>query len=271
MKKWIACLLALLLIVPCAHAEDFSFEGEGYFTPEEAALAYAEAFARGDVMGMLSTFAVETYVDHFDSAAYLSYIQIYRPEGQQAVLPLPYQEGYGRQLRVVDRASSIFSDFTNQYIAMSGIGEAASDPRMNGIMFSRDDPESLNAFLDTAARNAWPGSVTVGQVIARAATKDVQFGRRYSKSMDSIRAYAGCDETAAVGVMLLIDGQSYIQLLQCIRYGEKWYNHVLGGNAGSYISMTLNSARFSGGRTGLFPADEVLSLLQQAQAEEKSE
>ena len=98
MKKLIVCLLALCLLLPAAWAEEFRYEGDGYATADEAAVAYANAFARGDVMGMLSTFAVESYVDHFDSEAYLSYIRIYRPTNAQAMLPLPYQEGYGRQL-----------------------------------------------------------------------------------------------------------------------------------------------------------------------------
>ena len=46
-------------------------EGPGYTSAEEAARAYAEALKAGDLNAMLSTFAVESYVEHFDMAAYI--------------------------------------------------------------------------------------------------------------------------------------------------------------------------------------------------------
>ena len=263
MKKLIVCLLALCLLLPAAWAEEFRYEGDGYATADEAAVAYANAFARGDVMGMLSTFAVESYVDHFDSEAYLSYIRIYRPTNAQAMLPLPYQEGYGRQLRILDRVSSLTNDFCRQYVAMCGVAGAANEPNVNGLMFSPNEPEVLTAFLDTAAQGVWPGNVTVGLVIGQAVTGNIQFGRHYSENMETVRAYAGCDETAAVGVMLMIDGASYIQVMQCIRYGDRWYNHVLSGVAGSYLMavMPSDSGAYDVMCSGLLPADKVLSLL----------
>ena len=84
MKKLFVCLLALLLTIPAlAEASDalrprrdeavedapdvtlagLRFEGEGYESPEEAVAAYLEAMRNGDVAGMLSTFAIETYVE----------------------------------------------------------------------------------------------------------------------------------------------------------------------------------------------------------------
>ena len=38
-----------------------SFEGPGFDSPEDAALAYIEAFNAGDVQGMISTFAIEIF------------------------------------------------------------------------------------------------------------------------------------------------------------------------------------------------------------------
>ena len=69
MKKPIVFLLILALacsFLPFAAAESGRLEGAGYDTPEEALLAYIDALNRGDVGGMLSTFALESYVEHAD-------------------------------------------------------------------------------------------------------------------------------------------------------------------------------------------------------------
>ncbi len=47
-----------------------SYEGAGYATPEEAVQAYITARQAGDVSAMLSTFAIETYVDSYDAEAF---------------------------------------------------------------------------------------------------------------------------------------------------------------------------------------------------------
>ena len=54
-------------------------EGPGYDSPEEAVTAYLEAMKKGDARGMLSTFAIETYVAEMDAQAYLERMWAFTP------------------------------------------------------------------------------------------------------------------------------------------------------------------------------------------------
>ena len=91
MKKLLVCLLALLfaslpalgnenlhLLVNAAAVEakdapskdpssDGRMEGSGFASPEDAVTAYLEAMKAGDLSGMLSTFAIETYIQNVDA------------------------------------------------------------------------------------------------------------------------------------------------------------------------------------------------------------
>ena len=74
MKKLLICLLALMLAAIPALGEGTetgAIEGPGFDSPEEAVSAYLEALKNGDAAGMLSTFAIETYVAEMDAQAYL--------------------------------------------------------------------------------------------------------------------------------------------------------------------------------------------------------
>ena len=69
MKRFLCILLAAALLLGCcgALAEDgFRYEGDGFDTPEEAALWYLAGLKNGDYDQMLSAFAWETQADHYD-------------------------------------------------------------------------------------------------------------------------------------------------------------------------------------------------------------
>ena len=91
MKRPLVCLVALTLaVLPAfgglsskadAVAEGGTtpavlssgrLEGKGFASAEEAVAAYLQAMKENDVAGMLSTFAIETYVDNLDARAYLA-------------------------------------------------------------------------------------------------------------------------------------------------------------------------------------------------------
>ena len=81
MKKISAILLAIALSITLCACGSRKVEGNGYNSPEEALLAYAEALKTGNVDNILSTFAVETYVERFDLAEYWDNIGTVHPSG----------------------------------------------------------------------------------------------------------------------------------------------------------------------------------------------
>lgn len=90
MKKLLVCLRRCCwrrrraLGEEAADGSAHAFEGSGFDSPEEAVTAYLEAMQEGDVQGMLSTFAIETYVDNVDAQTYLTRMGAFVPDDQEA-------------------------------------------------------------------------------------------------------------------------------------------------------------------------------------------
>lgn len=122
MKKLLVCLLALLLAAAPALGEEaadgsaHAFEGSGFDSPEEAVTAYLEAMQEGDVQGMLSTFAIETYVDNVDAQTYLTRMGAFVPDDQEGV---PLSNAYAREIAISRRYAGLADQLYMQYLYYS--------------------------------------------------------------------------------------------------------------------------------------------------------
>ena len=136
MKKLLICLLALMLTVPALAeapgglrprrdeaveetpevAADVRFEGEGYESPEEAVVAYLEALKKGDVEGMLATFAIETYVSEMDAQADLARMGVFQPT---VGIRMPLGGEYQRQVAVAARYGQLADSLAYQWMLFS--------------------------------------------------------------------------------------------------------------------------------------------------------
>lgn len=104
--------LATGMLQPAAGAAvgQGQIEGPGFGSPEEAATAYLEALGQLDAGAMVSTFAVESYVEHCDLEAYLEWSRSYLPN--DSICPLPADSARSaavaiRHLRVLQRAVGV--------------------------------------------------------------------------------------------------------------------------------------------------------------------
>ena len=79
-------------------------EGNGYDSPEDAVLAYIEALNRGDVGGMLSTFALESYVEHADPSVQINVRGFFLTHD---LLSIPCPDDYSRSLVLHARYGSL--------------------------------------------------------------------------------------------------------------------------------------------------------------------
>ena len=75
MKRFCSLAICMVLLVSFVlPVSAVTYEGAGFSSPEEAVEAYLEYMNQGDIQGMLSCFAIESYVEHMDPEAYLTYI-----------------------------------------------------------------------------------------------------------------------------------------------------------------------------------------------------
>ena len=226
-----------------------SLEGPGFDTAEEAALAYIEAFNAGDVPGMLSTFAIETYVDHVDRAETMNRVCAFVISSQDTnPMPTPYV----RDLLVSDRYGEIAQQLRWQYFYYA-MPEAYGDDINKLVQFTGDDrAQQIQDFLgafDSSPVNEWIGNIAfVGFVPPEDLIGEIFMDERNQRQIKKLAVCSGCDEIAELILHIRISGEDFYQCLECARYGDRWYVQSLTGNAAILLGMSPYSA-------GLVPAD----------------
>ena len=219
-----------------------SLEGPGYDSPEEAVTAYLEAMKNGDARGMLSTFAIETYVSEMDAQAYLERLTVFSPTNGS----LPLGGEYQRQVAVAMRYGQLANILAYQWMLYSwpeGYEEFGY-----AVNFSEDG--AVEAFLaglaenDAAAR--WQ-EMEIVEFVEPAQLSDRYLNEGNQQNIARQAASYGCDELVSVVAKLDIGGEEWYQCMDVARYGGKWYNLSFVG----YIGHLLGLSIYSG---GLVPA-----------------
>ena len=262
MKKLLICLLALMLTVPALAeapgglrprrdeaveetpevAADVRFEGEGYESPEEAVVAYLEALKKGDVEGMLATFAIETYVAEMDAQAYLERLGVFQPSYE---IRMPLGGDYQRQVAVAARYGQLAESLASQWMLYSWPeGYAAFDGASVALSEDGDAEAFLAGLAEGDAAALWQEMEVVGFVEPERMSSQYSDG---SQSRARQAASHGCDEIVSVVAKLDIGGEEWYQCMDAARYGEKWYNLSLVGYIGHLMGLSLYSG-------GLVPA-----------------
>ena len=219
-----------------------NFEGPGYDSPEEAVTAYLEAMKDGDARGMLSTFAIETYVAEMDAQAELERIGSFQTSYG---MYLPLGGDYQRQVAVAARYGQLVESLAYQWTLYSwpeGYEEFDGTP-----VILREDG-AVEAFLTGLAENdaaaRWQEMEVVGFV------EPELMSTQYSDGAESRARQAashGCDEIVSVVAKLDIGGEEWYQCMDVACYGGKWYNLSFVGYIGHLLGLSYPTA-------GLFPA-----------------
>ena len=220
-----------------------SLEGPGYDSPEEAVTAYLEAMKDGDARGMLSTFAIETYVSEMDAQAYLERLRSFSPTN----VSLPLGGDYQRQVAVAVRYGELANRLAYQWILYSwpdGYGE------FGGVVVRLLEDGAVEAFLAGLAENdaaaLWQGMEVV-EFVEPVELSDMYLDERNQQNIARQAAIYGCDEIVSVVAKLDIGGEEWYQCMDVARYGGKWYNLSFVGYIGHLLGLSLYSG-------GLVPA-----------------
>ena len=250
MKKLLICLLALMLAAIPALGEGTetgAIEGPGFDSPEEAVSAYLEALKNGDAEGMLSTFAIETYVSEMDAQAYLERMWAFTPGDFRGA---PVSDPYLRQIVVYQRQAELANELYRQYLFYSwpeAYGEFSADAlRLNG----EAEVEAFLSALSASTFTSTLGSLEIVEFVEPAELSDKYLNESNQQNIAKQVASYGCDELVSVAVKLDIGGEEWYQCMNVARYGEKWYNLSLSGNIGILLAMSSYAA-------GLAPAAEL--------------
>ena len=237
MKKLLICLLALMLAAIPALGEGTetgAIEGPGFDSPEEAVTAYLEAMKNGDARGMLSTFAIETYVSEMDAQAELARLGVFQPT---VGIRMPLGGDYQRQVAVAARYGQLAERLTYQWMLFSWPEgyEAFGD---ESITFQEDgDAEAfLTGLAENDAAARWQEMEVVGFVEPELMSTQYSDG---AQSRARQAASYGCDEIVSVVAKLDIGGEEWYQCMDVACYGGKWYNLSFSGYIGALLGLSV--------------------------------
>ena len=243
MKRFLCVLLILALLVPAALAESGAkLEGPGYDTPEAAVLAYLDGLNAGDAQAMLSTFAYESLADHANPRAFLERMQTFIYNYTNAV---PLTGDYARSLMTSARYGKLAGYLANQFIELSAHLEGK-----NEILRDSAAIDALMDKFDQSPVNGWQGHVEFVRWISPAALTDKYALPQNMMNIALQTEYAGADDVAELAAQVRLNGVDAVQGMQCVRYGDRWYNLDMF----TILSAILGLDSFSAGMA--FPKDE---------------
>lgn len=224
----------------------------GFHSPQEAAKAYLEGLMANDLNGMMSTFAVESYVDHYDLQAEIEFINGYLFMMHE--LNLPVADDFSRELNIQSRKKKIVEEIVTQYSALCLIN---GDFFGNAPIEEKDLETEEDSFLKLAEMlNAMDfDSMKILGYIPYSALHDAKDLGKFQKNIDRQAAQCGADRMEGSIVAFELMGNKYYLCLDTIEYNGKWYNKRLGGNLASILSNPVDL-----GGNMIPPAEEEAEL-----------
>ena len=246
MKRFLSILLALVLLIGCTGAiaegtaGSFRYEGNGFDTPEEAALWYLAGLKNGDFEQALSAFAWETQAEHFNFKA-----QITRAKG----IDLSYVPGMpatgglltsamAEQLRtyqanVICTALEIFVN-DELYVSRTNSVALPSEEETDAYFLRCDNGRIGKLAEMDNIRIYMPDAVTDGK-----------FSMEHNqKAYLSMNAKYGADETKDVVVAADIGGETWMTAPTAARYGDRWYLVSTGSMTTNILGINMYTVAF---------------------------
>ena len=208
-------------------------EGPGYASPEDAARAYLEAFRDADVEAMISTFAIESYVENYDFEASIERLRVYVITHQQS---FPSNNKFTTGLNIERRRSQIADSIRLQYMSLF-IPEAINGGRSTSLT----DEQETRGFIASLGNLAYFKSMQTMEIVGFVTPEslsDSYTSESNQRIIDANMEIIGAQGLENVVARVEIDGQTYIFCFDAAEYGGKWYIHTLGGNIAMLLGMS---------------------------------
>lgn len=245
MKKIYVPFLAIMLCFALCACSSLPFagsskvEGKGFDSPEEAILAYAKALNEADISAILSTFAVETYVENYDLEEYVDWTHTYIVANAM----LPNSDDYTTEINIRMRESQILRQLSNIYTIYS-LGEESFSTAISIPNDQFDDADDLvdnltvDNWIEILSELEYDTEVLYAEDVVNESAIDGM-----EKNLDKQCDYYGAKEIVSLALEVELDGEDYYLCMDVARYDDKWYNL----NQVGMIALLLGAPSYCGG------------------------
>ena len=221
-------------------------EGKGFDSPEEAVIAYAEALKAQDFDQLLSTYAVESLCDNFDTKKYIEWREAYTFSDYKLYPITPTDNLLIKKENVEKCKLTILNKFNYQMLTLAN---AASGGRLDAVVSdetiyfedSSQDRSEMSDLLRDLQNLPDFSTMEIGEIVYGEVLTD-----NYLKSTNIEYMIKKADSYGAEGIKSMaltfsVDGMKCILCMDTIRYNGKWYNLVPLGNLVLLMDLNITS------------------------------
>ena len=229
LQTWLViCLLLACVTMPhLSLGEQKVYEGPGWDTPEDAVLHYLEGLKDQDLDKMISAYAVETCIDHFDLKALLARVGGYTTN---AIPSMPNAGSLLREINIETRKNQIVRTILWQMISICLPGQDFSQP----IPISTDDDGAAAKVFVEGIEEAFDAvdfdTLTFLRFTPPEEASEFYASERNQENIKAQIAPYGAEEARSVIALFMVDEHFCALTCDAIRYGDRWYMHQPGGN-----------------------------------------
>lgn len=209
-------------------------EAEGFDSPQMAAKSYLENLAANEQDKMIGTFAVESYVDHFDFQTRLesSGAYIFMQQGTN----LPVISDFTRDLNIQSRKEKIQRNFLEQYEVFGVLSETdVSDLNKTG------EQDITSALSELPKRLNLSSIKILGYIIPDQISDSYGSDDFQNLRLQSMKVY-GADKGESVATVFEFNGIRFLSCIDTVKYEDRWYIRELGGELSKHLGFNSNYA-----------------------------
>ena len=192
--------------------------------------------AAGDLDAMVSSFAIETFVEHFDLRAYLERLQVYSATVTPVLVPA--ETPFTRALGVEQRHGDVIGQIRYQFLALA-------DPELEPTeVINLTDEATLEDFYTSLVAAvaevdlAEVGSFTfVPMADVDPAAAENYESEQNQANLEALRGVFGADEITDLVVRFTVNDQEFLAFFTVVRYGDAWWVQQLGGNFANLVGI----------------------------------
>ena len=221
----------------------FRYEGPGFDTPEAAITCYLEGLKNLDFEQMLSAFAWETQISHYDFNAYYDRIKAYMPSAKPRMpsvndfmLSANLHELRSAQIDAIYRSLEVYilsDDYPNgKTIALKEDGEADAFLQK----FDNGRLEKLTAM--TNIRFVSPDTVTNNKFSME----------RNQQNFVRQSAHYGADEVVNIVALASVGDETLYCCPTVARYGGRWYLVSVSSFTSMILGVSVDYQAFACGK-----------------------
>ena len=219
------------------------YEGEGFSSPEEALTCYMEGLKNLDFEQMLSAFAWETQMEHYDFKAFFERVRAYQPT-MRPRMPSVNDFMFSANVNII---RCYQADLIYRSLELYILGDDAPSRQKTGTIAFRKDSDDVDAFLQrfengrlekltqmSGLRFLQPDDVTDGKF---------SVGLNPEQFIRQTACYGADEAVNLLGAAEIGDETLYCCPTIC-RYGDKWYLVSLSSMTGMILGIPTDCQAF---------------------------